>query len=337
MKRALYFDELAGQRVQCRLCPHECKIAPNKYGICGVRQNIDGALYSLIYERAIAVHVDPIEKKPLFHVFPGSRSFSIATAGCNFTCQFCQNHSISQIKGGEDLRNLGRTIPAAVVAEQAAQSDCKTIACTYTEPTVFYEYCLDIARAAQQKDIKTVWVTNGFINEAPLQEIAPFLAAANVDLKAWDEAFYRKVVGGELKPVLDTLKRMKRLGIWLEVTTLMVPGYVDNEETMREIALFIKNELGAETPWHISRFYPQYRFTHMPPTSLEAVHRAREIGLETGLRYVYSGNVHGDVGEHTFCYNCGAKLIERYGFEIMANHVKEGKCAVCGATIDGLF
>ncbi len=337
MKQALYYERLDDERVQCRLCPHECKIAREKYGLCGVRQNIDGDLYSLVYERAIAVHVDPIEKKPLFHVFPGSRSFSIATAGCNFSCRFCQNHTISQLKASSLPPFMGEKLPATVVVEQALRSQCKTIACTYTEPTVFFEYCLDIAKAAQEKDIKTVWVTNGFINEAPLREIAPYLAAANVDLKGWDESFYRKIVGGELAPVLNTLKLMKNLGIWVEVTTLVVPSYVDNEETLLSIATFIKNELGAETPWHISRFYPQYQCTHLPPTNVAILRRAREIGLEMGLRYVYSGNVPGDIGENTFCYNCGAKLIERYGFEILANHIKNSKCSVCGALIDGLF
>lgn len=335
MKQAAYCQTLENGRVLCRLCPHECKVAVGQYGICGVRRNVDGILYSLVYEKVIATHIDPIEKKPFFHLYPGSRSYSLATAGCNFSCQFCQNHDISQIRKPDD--RLGETLPAEQVVREAAAAGCKTIACTYTEPTIFFEYALDVARAARGQGVHTVWVTNGYINEDPLREIAPYLLAANVDLKGWDEEFYRKVVGGRLQPVLDTLKRMKQLGIWVEVTTLVVPGYIDREEPLREIAQFIKNELGAETPWHLSRFHPQYRCSHLPMTPISILRRAREIGLETGLRYVYSGNVPGDVGEHTFCHHCGARLIERFGFQVISLEVREGACPICGTAVAGIF
>lgn len=332
---ARFYTTLDGHKVQCHLCPHECIIADDQLGVCGVRQNQGGTLQALTYNQAIALHVDPIEKKPLYHVHPGSRSFSVAAAGCNFHCQFCQNHEISQIRASYS-RLPGRALTAADVVDQALASDCRTIACTYTEPTVYYEWALDIARTAHAQGLGTVWVTNGYINAAPLQEIAPFLTAANVDLKGWDDAFYRKVVGGSLQPVLDTLQLMKKLGIWVEVTTLLVPGYCDDENTLRSIAAYIREHLGVETPWHISRFYPQYRLGALSPTSLTVLRRGREIGIEEGLRYVYCGNAPGDVGEHTFCYRCGALLIERIGFEVLHDKMVAGRCPVCAAEIDGI-
>lgn len=336
MKEALFYEKLEDNRVVCTLCPHNCKLREGQYGICGVRQNQDGILYTLVYEKAIAMHVDPIEKKPLFHVFPGSDSFSIATVGCNFSCTFCQNYDISQMPRTDRGHIVGQQVSVEQVVASAKRRGCKTIACTYTEPTIFYEYAFDIARLAKENNIETVFVTNGYINEEPLRNIAPFLLAANVDLKGWDTEFYRKVVGGDLESVLNALRFMKKLGIWVEVTTLVVPTYVDNEKALHEIALFIKNELGPETPWHISRFYPHYKCTHLPMTSLSILRRAREIGIETGLRYVYSGNVPGDEGENTYCYKCGELLIERYGFQVLHNRIRQSKCPQCGAVIDGI-
>lgn len=334
MKKAKFYKSLDQNKVQCFLCPHECTIADGKIGICGVRQNIKGTLYSLVYERAIATHVDPIEKKPLFHVYPSSRSFSVATVGCNFRCMFCQNHDIAQMPHRMGI--AGQKMPVNKIVQQAEQQNCKTIACTYTEPTIFYEYAFDIAKSASKKNIETVFISNGYIKSEPVKEIAPYLSAANIDLKGWDEKFYHKVIGGDLQSVLETLKLLKKLDIWVEVTTLVVPGYVDNEETLREIARFIKNELGVETPWHISRFHPQYKFKDYAPTSLDMLQRGREIGLEEGLRYVYSGNVPGDDGEHTRCYSCGKMLIRRFGFRVLENHIKNGECPECGAKIDGI-
>ncbi len=335
MMQARYFSTLDGQKLQCHLCPHECIIADDHLGVCGVRQNQGGVLKALTHNLAIAQHIDPIEKKPLYHVHPGSRTFSVAAAGCNFHCQFCQNHEISQLRPVHG-RLPGHPVTAAEVVDQALASECRTIACTYTEPTVYYEWALDIARGAHTSGVGTVWVTNGFINAEPLREIAPFLLAANVDLKAWDDDFYRKIVGGALQPVLDTLQLMKKLGIWVEVTTLLVPGYCDDEKTIRSIADYIREHLGVETPWHISRFYPHYRLHGVPATPLHVLRRAREIGVEAGLRYVYCGNAPGDVGEHTFCYRCGALLIERIGFEVLNDKISAGHCPVCQAEIDGI-
>lgn len=320
--------------VQCTLCPHHCRPVDGEFGLCGVRQNQGGILYTHVYERAIATHVDPIEKKPLFHVFPGSKSFSIATVGCNFKCSFCQNHEISQLAQTGHIE--GQYLPVAQVVDLAEKYGCKTIACTYTEPTIYYEYAYDIARSAAERGLRTIFVSNGFINAKPIRKIAPFLAAANIDLKGWDAAFYRNVCGGELKAVLNALKLMKKLGIFLEVTTLVVTGYVDKETILRDIARFIVNELGVETPWHISRFYPNYNYTQQQPTALHMIQRAREIGFAEGLRYVYSGNIRGDAGESTFCYACGEKLISRYGYSILENKIVNSTCPSCGAKIDGI-
>jgi len=336
VKEALYYSKLEGNIVRCDLCPHHCKIDNNKTGICGVRQNRDGILYSLVYGKAIAVHVDPIEKKPLFHVLPGSRSYSLATVGCNFSCEFCQNSDISQLSSA-DSRILGESLSAEQVVANAENSGCKSIAYTYTEPTIFYEYALDCAKLAHKKNIKNIFVTNGYICPEPLGDIHPYLDAANVDLKSFDDNFYKKTIGGRLQDVLDSLKLMKKLGIWIEVTSLLIPTYVDSENQLKEIAKFILTELGPDTPWHVSRFYPQYKTTNIPPTPIETLGKAREIGLNMGLRYVYSGNVPGDEGESTYCYNCGNIVIERYGYQIMSINTNEGKCNNCGAVIDGIM
>ena len=334
IKEADFYLRLENSGVQCTLCPHFCRLSPGEFGVCGVRRNHDGILYTHVYESAAALQVDPIEKKPLFHVYPGSKSFSIATMGCNFSCTFCQNHHLSQ--AAKNGRIEGRELPAAQVVQLARENGCKTIACTYTEPTIYFEYAYDIARLAAEQNILTVFVTNGYINPAPLQKIAPFLAAANVDLKGWNSDFYREVCGGELKHVLAALKLMKKLNILVEVTTLAVTGYVEDDRTLQEIAHFIFNELGPETPWHISRFHPMYKMLDRSPTSLRILDRARRIGLEAGLRYVYTGNVPGDEGEDTYCYHCGKLLVDRLGFQILKYQVKEKKCYNCGSPIDGV-
>ena len=334
IREAMLYEKLDGDNVRCHLCGHRCKIASAKRGICGVRENRDGILYTLVYGMVIAENVDPIEKKPLFHVCPGSRSFSIATVGCNFSCTFCQNNDISQMPR-ETGEIMGRKTTPEEIVEKAVKTKSKTIAYTYTEPTIFFEFAYDTGRIAHEKEIKNVFVTNGFMTEEAILKISPYLDAANVDLKSFSDDFYKKRCGGRLQPVLDSLKKMKELGIWVEVTTLIIPTLNDSDEELRQIAEFILS-LGAETPWHISRFHPQYKMVDLPPTPVETIHRAAEIGKEVGLRYVYSGNVPGDVGENTLCYNCGNLLIDRYGFSIKRINLQESRCPKCDTPLDGI-
>lgn len=337
MKEAMFYQTEEDKHVVCQLCPHFCRLKPGQVGICGVRQNIDGKLFSLVYGKAIAVHIDPIEKKPLFHVLPGSQSFSIATVGCNFHCKFCQNYDISQVKQISDIERFSQEISPEELVQMAKQNHCRSIAYTYTEPTIYFEYAYDTAQLAHQQGLLNVFVTNGFINPEPLQKIHDVLDAANVDLKSFSDQFYRKMTGGKLNPVLETLKLMKKLDIYVEITTLLIPGENDSDAELTAIAKFIKNDLGVDTPWHISRFYPHYRLTDHSPTPVATLNRAREIGLAEGLRFVYLGNVPGSDAENTYCFNCGKLLIERYGFQIIQNHVVAGTCRFCGAKIDGLF
>lgn len=336
MREAMFYHQVENGKILCELCPHFCSLKENQIGICGVRQHLDGRLYSLVYGHAIAVHVDPIEKKPLFHVAPGSHSFSIATVGCNFHCKFCQNHDISQVKGTADINRFSRDLSPEEIVTMTKKSHCLSLAYTYTEPTIYFEYAYDTAKLAAQEKIINIFVTNGYINPEPLQMIHEYLDAANVDLKSFNDSFYRKMTGAKLTPVLDTLKLMKRLNIWIEVTTLIIAGENDSEEELTHIARFIKDELGAETPWHISRFYPQYRLTDHPPTPVATLKKAHEIGLGQGLRYVYMGNVPGNEAENTYCYNCGKLLIERYGYQIIENNIDSGNCKFCQVRIDGL-
>ncbi len=334
MKEAMLYRQLDEDRVHCFLCSQHCRIEPGGIGKCGVRQNRDGKLWSLVYGKPIARHVDPIEKKPLFHFLPGSTSYSIATVGCNFQCVFCQNADISQsprISGAI----YGRSAMAREVAEQARKEGCASISYTYTEPTVFMEYALDVAGLAKERGLENVFVTNGYMSKEALDAAAPLLGAANVDLKSFNDAFYREKCGARLKPVLMTLERMKKKSIWLEVTTLIIPGLNDTEAELKQIAQFLAG-LGAETPWHVSRFYPAYHMMDARPTPVEAIRRARQIGLEAGLRYVYTGNVPGDDGENTYCHCCGALLIGRIGYSIKKHNLKSGVCAKCGTAPAGV-
>jgi pyruvate formate lyase activating enzyme len=332
---ALLYEKEAENRVRCGLCAHRCRIDPGVRGICGVRENRGGILWSLVYGPILAENIDPIEKKPLFHLLPGSRSFSIAAAGCNFRCSFCQNHDISQMPL-EQGRIAGRERTPEEVVEQALRSGSRSIAYTYTEPTVCFEFAYATAGIARERGLKNVFVTNGYMTPGMLELIAPRLDAANVDLKAFRDDFYRKQCGARLQPVLDSLKKMKELGIWVEVTTLLIPGLNDEEEELGELAAFIVS-LGAETPWHISRFHPQYRMTETPPTPASSIHRAAEIGRSAGLKYVYCGNLPGDAGENTFCAGCGRLLIRRSGFSVERLDVKGSACPGCGTPLDGIF
>jgi pyruvate formate lyase activating enzyme len=336
MKEAMFYEKLAGRRVRCGLCRFRCLIGAGKRGHCRVRENRDGVLYSLVYGRVVAEHVDPIEKKPLFHVLPGSRSYSVATVGCNFRCLHCQNYSISQPEE-PTVEHSGSFVAPETLVERALAAGCRSISYTYTEPTIFFEYALETAVLARAAGLKNVFVTNGYITEDALAAIAPFLDAANIDLKGFSESFYREVVGASLAEVLDCIRQYKRLGIWLELTTLIIPDRNDSEEALRGMARFIADQIGPETPWHVTQFYPTYRLADAPRTPLATLRGARQIGLDAGLRYVYEGNVPGEGGENTLCPSCGGLLIKRYGYIIEKNLLARGHCPGCGLRVEGLW
>jgi len=333
-KEALLWDHLDGTRIQCRLCAHGCSISESKFGICGVRQNIHGILYTLVYGQTIAANIDPVEKKPLYHFLPGTMSYSIATIGCNFKCGFCQNWQISQasMKDGQ-VFSRHPMMPEQVVAE-AKKNNCRSISYTYTEPTIYFEYALDTAKLARKAGLYNIFVTNGYMTRQSLEMIKPYLDAANVDLKSFRDASYKKNCQARLQPVLDTIASMKELGVWLEVTTLVVPGENDSEEELGEIAEFLAG-IDKDIPWHISRFHPDYKFGNRPATPIETMRKAREIGQNKGLHYVYLGNV--PEGSNTYCYHCHEPLLERQYMGLDKNHLKNGQCPACGAAISGVW
>ncbi|MDL2121832.1 MAG: AmmeMemoRadiSam system radical SAM enzyme [Deltaproteobacteria bacterium] len=333
---AYLYKPLNEKKVKCNLCNHRCVIKNGSRGICGVRENQEGTLKTLVYGKLIASNIDPIEKKPLFHFFPGSLSYSIATVGCNFKCLFCQNANISQMPSDHDGMITGDLYTPEDVVDAAEKGNCKSIAYTYTEPTVYFEFAYDTAKIAHEKGIQNVFVTNGYMTSEALEMISPYLDAANVDLKAFNASFYKDVVKARLEPVKETLKLMKSLGIFVEVTTLLIPGLNDDKHELEMLAEFIVNSLGSETPWHVSAFYPTYRLTDRPPTSVESLVVAREIGIKAGLNYVYIGNVPSEDGENTFCYKCGNILIRRSGFYVEKNLIKNSRCPHCGALINGV-
>jgi pyruvate formate lyase activating enzyme len=333
---AYLYEPLEENKVKCNLCSHRCVIKEGRCGICGVRENRGGALETLVYGRLIARNIDPIEKKPLFHLLPGSLSYSIATVGCNFKCRFCQNADIAQMPSDRNGMIVGDYFSPQDIVDAALKGDCKTIAYTYTEPTVYFELAYDTAKLAHQKGIKNVFVTNGYMTPEALQMISPYLDAANVDLKAFTEDFYKTYCGAKLVHVKEMLKLMKSLGIFIEVTTLLIPGLNDDKQELKDLAAFLADSLGTDTPWHISRFHPTYRLTNRPSTPVETLVMAREIGIKAGLKYVYTGNVPGESGEKTFCYKCGKTLIDRWGFYVRENLIEDGRCTYCGAKIDGV-
>ncbi len=357
VKEALYYEKLADERVLCTLCPHECKIREGRRGVCGVRFNQGGVLYSLVYDKVVSRHLDPIEKKPLFHFQPGSTSYSIATVGCNMRCTFCQNWQISQQPKGKlrhttaplpddpepicppleeaAQRIVGEHITPQQIVDAALWSGASSIAYTYTEPTSFYELAYDTAVLARARGLKNVFVTNGFINEAPLRQIATVLDGVNVDLKFFKDENYRRISGARLQPILEAIRLYRQLGVWVEVTTLLIPGLNDSEDELQRMAAFVYS-VGAEVPWHVTQFYPAYKMLDRPPTPLPTLRRARQIGLAAGLRYVYEGNVPGEGGENTYCYACKALLIQRYGFYLRNNRIRRSQCPDCGASIDGV-
>lgn len=335
MKTAMFQTAREQKKVECGLCSHRCIIPPGKRGICAVRENNDGVLYSLVYDKIIATHVDPIEKKPLFHVLPGSASFSIATPGCNFRCKHCQNSDISQLPHDRGGMILGEQIAPDALVASALKLHCTSISYTYTEPTIYFELAYDTAQLAKKAGLKNIFVTNGYITPEALREIAPFLDAANIDLKGFRDEFYRTVCGAKLQPVLDAIKLYRELGIWAEITTLIIPGYNDAEEDLRGIARFIRS-VGDDVPWHVSRFHPTYKLLDSNATPQSTLRRAREIGLAEGLHYVYEGNIPGE-GEDTVCPKCGAVVLKRMGYRVISSAVSAGKCMRCGSEISGVW
>lgn len=333
-KLSPYFTQLDGGIVRCELCPRQCQVAPGERGECRVRENVDGRYYSLVYGNPCAVHVDPVEKKPFFHVLPTTTSFSLATAGCNLHCKFCQNWEISQAAPEE---TLNYDLAPEQVVDLALKSGCRSIASTYVEPSIFIEYMLDLGRLARGAKLLKVIHSNGFINEKPLRDLCTVLDAACIDLKGFTEAYYREMTGGSLQPVLDTLKRLKDWKVHTELVTLLVPGRNDDPDQLRAMSRWIRTELGPDVPLHFSRFYPQYKLKSLPPTPVPTLELARKIAMEEGLHYVYIGNVPGNDAEHTICPRCQARLIERRGYQVDVKELQEGRCRKCGLAIPGIW
>ncbi|KPK96941.1 MAG: radical SAM protein [Omnitrophica WOR_2 bacterium SM23_72] len=334
LKEALYYEKLENKSVQCHICPRNCIISDGKRGFCGVRENRAGTLFSLSYGKLVSVHVDPIEKKPLFHFYPATSAFSIATAGCNLRCKFCQNWEISQRKPEEVHYSY---IEPRQLVNKAKESGSPTIAYTYTEPTIFYEYMLETAKLARQVGLKNIMHSCGYINEEPLRELIPYLDAANIDLKGFSDDYYQKLSEATLEPVLNTLEILKKEGVHLEITNLVLPGFNDDPEIIIKMCLWIKENLGTDVPLHFSRFFPMYQLLSLNPTPVASLERARKIALDCGLKYVYIGNVAGHPAENTYCPRCGKLLIERKGYFILQNNIQDGKCRYCGERIEGVW
>lgn len=331
---ALLAEPAANAAVRCLACAHRCLVRPGRRGICGVRENRDGRLVSLVYGRAVAVAVEPIEKKPLFHAFPGSLTFSIATRGCNFHCRHCQNWEISQAdRLGLDIPSS--SLPPARVVEEARRAGARSVAYTYVEPTVFLEYMVDTARLAHRAGLANLMITNGYHTPEVIGLLSPLVDAANIDLKAFADRFYRRVCGATLGPVLDSLVEWRRRGVWVEVTTLLIPGLNDGEDELRRLTAWLVRELGPETPWHVSRFFPAFRMTDMPVTPLDTIARAVEIGSAAGLQHVYPGNLDGDRVDTT-CAGCGQLLLSRVGYRVSLNRLVAGRCPDCGRSLAGV-
>ncbi|OPY49615.1 MAG: Cyclic pyranopterin monophosphate synthase [Methanosaeta sp. PtaU1.Bin060] len=329
-REAWFWHRLDGD-VQCTLCHQLCRVRPGKRGLCGVRENQDGKFMTLVYGNLIAASVDPIEKKPFFHFLPGSLAYSIATAGCNFRCLHCQNADISQLPK-ETGKTPGRFVPPEEVVAAAEAEGCQTIAYTYTEPTIFFEYAYDVAVLARERGLKNVFVSNGYTGEEAARKIAPVLDANNIDLKG-DDQFYRKICGARLEPVKKNIEFFWKSGVWMEVTTLLIPGYNDSVEQLRAMAEFLAS-VSTEIPWHVTAFYPMYKLKGVPATGAESLRKGVKIGRDAGLKYVYSGNIP-EEDENTRCHICGELLVERMGFRIMRNSVVEGRCPKCGTAVSG--
>ena len=335
MKEAMFYRHEKETTVRCFLCSHHCRIKDDHRGLCGVRENRGGKLYSLVYGKVVSEHIDPVEKKPMFHLLPGSRSYSISTVGCNFRCAHCQNYQISQYQHTHpDIPGQDRT-PADIV-NAAEQTGCASISYTYVEPTIFYEFAYDCAVLARERGIKNIFVSNGYMTEEVTRHLAPVLDGINIDIKAFTDKFYRQVCKAKLQPVLDTVRLMHELGIWVEVTTLVIPGWNDSREELQGVARFIK-EIDPALPWHVSAFYPTYKMLDRPPTPVATIKLAREIGVAEGLRFVYVGNIPGEEGENTSCPACQAELINRFGYRTRVVNLVHGRCGRCQEEIAGVW
>ncbi|HHF42477.1 MAG TPA: AmmeMemoRadiSam system radical SAM enzyme [Candidatus Aminicenantes bacterium] len=331
---ARYYEKLPDKEIKCHLCPRECHLGDKERGYCGVRENSNGTYYTLVYGKACAVHVDPVEKKPFFHFYPRRQTLSLATAGCNVNCKFCQNWEISQVRP-EQVQHFD--FPPRMVVETAKKYNCPLIAYTYTEPVVFFEYMVDTAKLGRRAGLKSVVVTGGHINQQPLKELIEVVDAIKVDLKAFTQSFYDKYVRGELQPVLEAIKLIAASPVWLEIVYLVIPTLNDSPEEIRQLSRWLKQEIGPDVPIHFSRFHPMYLLKNLPPTPIATLEQARQIAREEGLHYVYIGNVPGHEGESTYCPNCGELLIKRWGFDVLKISLRNGKCPRCQTPIPGVW
>ncbi len=331
---ALWYERLQDMQVRCTLCPKECRIPAGARGYCRVRENREGQLFSLAYGNPCAFHLDPVEKNPFFHVLPGSMSLALATAGCNFACKFCQTWEISQA-APEDVFSFD--IPPELVVERAQEMGARSVGYTFVEPVIFYEYMQQVGAAADTAGLLSLVHSNGYIQPAPLHELTPFIHAANIDLKSMDRAFYRDLCDGELEPVLRSLKLLKKAGVHLEITNLVVPTRNDDMAGIKAMCVWIRDELGADTPLHFWRFYPLYKLRNIPPTPEPVLEEARNTALDAGLHFVYIGNIPMHAGENTYCPSCGSEIISRMGYMVEAMHLREGNCGFCGHVIPGIW
>lgn len=331
---ASFYTELDNNEIICGLCPFGCTVKDGERGRCRVRENRGGKYYSLVYGKPVALNNDPIEKKPLFHVFPGSKAFSIATVGCNIRCKFCQNWEISQANPS-DIKV--KYAPPEAIAATAKRVGARTVAYTYSEPTIFYEYMRDCAKASKDLGLGNVMISNGFMQPEPLKQLAPLMTAVKIDLKAFNQKFYGKVCGGLLTPVLDTLKRLAGHGVWFEIVVLLIPTLNDNMDEIRRMSEWIARELGQNVPLHFTRFHPCYKIRNLPRTPPETLHRARSIAMASGCNFVYTGNMPGGKGENTYCPKCDTNVLKRYGHMVLSNELAKGKCHKCGGAIPGVW
>ncbi len=335
-KEAYLYKKMDGKRVVCGVCPHRCLLSPGDRSVCRSKVNMDGTLYSLAYGNPCAVHIDPVEKKPLYHFMPGSRVYSVAVAGCNFRCLNCQNWQISQF-GPDQLAHQHQSLFPDHAATEARRAQCRAVAYTYSEPVTFIEYMTDVARQVRQAGLANLWISNGYINPGPLSDLCGFIDGANINLKAFSDDIYRALNGGRLEPVLETFKTLHARSVHFEMTNLVVPGYTDDEQMVRRMCRWIVDTLGPDHPLHFLRFFPQYKLDRLAATPVSTLVHFRQIAMAEGVRYVYLGNVPGHEGNHTYCHHCGKLLIERQGYRLPQFHLKGNQCKYCKTVIPGVW